>query len=96
MCETSREPPGAALSVVPFLRLMMLLTDPCNNYHQSLFHLTADNAERFFGMSGVVWSLPLIDFSSVILTEQGLQMLECTEPSKLGGWTNKLFIFHQV
>lgn len=55
MCETSRQPPGAALSVVPFMRLMMLLTDPCNSYHQSQFHLTADNAECFFGMSVLVY-----------------------------------------
>lgn len=59
MCETSREPPGGVSSVVPFLRLIMLLVDPCNTCHQSEFHLTADNAERFFGMSVLVLTLPL-------------------------------------
>ncbi|KAK3894027.1 hypothetical protein Pcinc_002186 [Petrolisthes cinctipes] len=42
--------PGTASSVVPMLRLILLLSDPHNTHQRSQFNLTADCADLFFGV----------------------------------------------
>ncbi|KAK4313519.1 hypothetical protein Pmani_015135 [Petrolisthes manimaculis] len=42
--------PGTTSSVVPILRLMLLLSDPHNTHECSKFNLTADCADLFFGV----------------------------------------------